>query len=81
MQHCLTQQLFGPRPEFRRPCPAASPILRVIVACGSWKWYALAEARGRVVYPLHLTPPLRCCPAPTGRIGDGVGYGPKKAFG
>ena len=33
----LTQQLFGPRPEFRRPCPAASPILRVIVACGSWK--------------------------------------------
>ena len=45
------------------------------------KWYALAEARGRVVYPLHLTPPLRCCPAPTGRIGDGVGYGPKKAFG
>jgi hypothetical protein len=34
-----------------------------------------------VVYPLHLTPPLRCCPAPTGRIGDGVGYGPKKAFG
>src|SRR6202030_863787 len=33
----LTQQLFGPRPEFRRPCPAASPILRVIVARGSWK--------------------------------------------
>ena len=33
----LTQQLFGPRPKFRRPCPAASPILRVIVACGSWK--------------------------------------------
>jgi hypothetical protein len=31
----LTQQLFGPRPEFRRPCPAAAPILRVIVACGS----------------------------------------------
>jgi His Kinase A (phospho-acceptor) domain len=30
----LTQQLFGPRPKFRRPCPAASPILRVIVACG-----------------------------------------------
>ena len=33
----LTQQLFGPRPEFQRPCPAASLILRVIAACGSWK--------------------------------------------
>ena len=28
----LTQQLFGPAPNFGDPTPAASPILRVIVA-------------------------------------------------
>ena len=66
---------FGdPAQRHRRFCASSSRAVR-------GKWYALAEARGRVVYPLHLTPPLRCCPAPTGRIGNGVGYGPKKAFG
>jgi hypothetical protein len=78
----LTQQFFGSAPQIfgdpaqrhRRFCASSSRAVR-------GKWYALAEARGRVVYPLHLTPPLRCCPAPTGRIGNGVGYGPKKAFG
>ena len=65
---------FGdPAQRHRRFCASSSRAVR-------GKWYALAEARGRVVYPLHLTPPLRCCPAPTGRIGNGVGYGPKKAF-
>jgi hypothetical protein len=57
----LTQQLFCPRPEFRRPCPAASPILRVIVACGSWKMVSSGAGPGGLPIAPHTVVEVLHC--------------------